>query len=271
MTRRFIADRDDELALLDDILHPDAPRRILLLEAESGLGKTLLLEEYQTRIRTSGHRLAVIDLAVGGMGVADVLSAVCDEWGWEEFPRFQAAIEALLRPRAEVDVHGVVQIGRPQLQVVMSAEDAAQRQARARRLTTAWIDDVRAWLSDAGPAVIMIDTYNLQDTPQRPATVDTELRTWLEGVFLNHVRRTTSLRLVLAGQQTPAPNLAWEGCCHRYQLGPIDDPDEWMPFAESIGARVDRTLVSAYCHTEEGHPFAIATRLGMLCSWEGVA
>jgi hypothetical protein len=90
----------------------------------------------------------------------------------------------------------------------------------------------------------------------------------VEDAFLAQVHRTVGMRLVLAGQQVPERGLtAWERCCHRHILGPIPDPNDWWAFAQHVGAKITREMVSAYCHTEGGHPSAIATRLTMLRTW----
>lgn len=116
--------------------------------------------------------------------------------------------------------------------------------------------------------MIIIDTYNLVNAAERQATVSVELHGFMEDVSLTHVQRTPALRLILAGQQVPEQNLApWERCCRRHFLGPIHNPDDWQEFANHVGVHVTRETISAFCHTEGGHPYTIATKLMSLLTW----
>jgi hypothetical protein len=255
-------DRKAELDLFRDILEGRRAERILLVEAPPGRGKTLLLLEYQEITARAGMPCAALDLRLGSVGVSDVLTTMAEEWGWEQFPAFRRAVEEMLRPTAEVSVSGVVQIGRPQVQVVLGQEDREIRRQRQRLLTDALFQDLRAWLGRTGRAVLFVDTYN-------PGTVDPELREWLEGVFLGQVRRCEGLIVVIAGQQTPPPNVIWETCCHRLHLRPLDDPDDWIEWVRAANLAVSREVVAAFCHRYRGEPLDIATSLSMLQDWGG--
>ncbi len=210
---------------------------------------------------------ALIDLNTGGVGVSDALATLGEEFGWERFDRFQRQVAEWERPAAEVTIHGVVQIGRPQIQVVLGGPDEQARRERRRVLTDALIADLRAWLGSAGRAVIIVDTYNVAGANQK---VGPELREWLEGVFLPHVRRTPGLVVVVAGQQTPEVSASWEACCDRIELGPLDKPHEWMPLCQRGGRTASLEVVSAFCHRYQGEPSAIAMSLSSLRNWGGV-
>jgi hypothetical protein len=267
MSSRVHVDRQPEINRFLEMLHGRQEERILLIEAPSGRGKTWLLLEYQKRTAEAHVPCALIDLRVGGVGVSDALATVAEEFGWERFDRFTRQVAAWARPAAEVTIHGVLQIGRPQIQVVLGGPDEPTRRERRRVLTDALIADLRAWLGSAGRAVVIVDTYNVAGAEQK---VTPELREWLEGVFLPRVRRTPGLVMVVAGQQTPEVNTSWEACCERITLGPLTDPYEWMPYVAAVGATASLEVVSAFCHSCRGEPSAIAMMLSGLRSWGGV-
>lgn len=267
MSRRVHIDRKPELDRFDDMLHGRQEERILLIEAPSGRGKTWLLLEYQKRAAHAGVPSALIDLRVGSMGVSDALATLGEEFGWERLGRFQRQVAEWGRLTADVTIHGVLQIGRPQIQVVLGGPDEQTRRERRRVLTDALMSDVRDWLGATGRAVIFVDTYNVAGADKK---VEPELREWLEGVLLPHVRRTPGLIVVVAGQQTPEVNMGWEACCDRIVLGPLDDPREWMPYVAAVGATASIEVVSAYCHSCRGEPSAIAMHLSSLRNWGGV-
>lgn len=267
MIPRYHVNRHRELALLEDLLHPNTRRRMLFLRAQAGYGKTLLLERYQEHIEEHRHPLAVIDMKVPGLGIIDILTNLCIQWDSEQFLDYQKALQKASNPTATIDVQRVFQIGSPQLQVHLG-QDPAQRQAQAHQLTESWFDDLRTWLdrNQRLPAVILIDTYNTEDSETQRATVDPEVQRWFESSFLTYIQRISAVRLILAGQQIPAANLTWERNCLRHELGPIGDPDDWMPLVSELGGSLSREVVSSHCFTAKGHPFVIATSLNLLCT-----
>jgi hypothetical protein len=266
MSQHFHVDRQPEIDRFLDMLHGRREERILLIEAPSGRGKTWLLLEYQKRAAQAGAACALVDLRVGGVGVSDALATLGEEFGWEKFGRFQRQVAEWGQATADVTIHGVVQIGRPQIQVVLGGPDEQTRRERRRVLTDALIADLREWLGSTGRAAIIVDTYNVTGADKK---VGPELREWLEGVFLPHVRRTPGLVVAVAGQQTPEVNLGWESCCSRIELGPLKDPRDWMAFVTAIGVTANLEVVSAYCHSCRGEPSAIAAHLNSLRDWGG--
>jgi len=263
MTRRLQVNRQPELALFEDVLDPRAEKRILFLQAPSGFGKSLLLEQYLARLQAESLPWALIDFKGKGIGPIEFLSRLRDDWGSAHFPRFAQT----LAQGPAVSLADARQFGLGQSLEVHVGEGAGQRRERIIALTTAWIEDCQAWLAQAGRAVIVVDTYDPVATTEGPVRVDPELQTWLEVTFLPHVRRTPGLRLILAGKQPPENNIAWEFCCRRHTLGPISDPRDWMALVDALRIRASLEVVSAYCHSEKGHPVSIATRLSALIDW----
>ena len=265
-TNHFLVNRRDEQALLDDLLQPAARQRILLLQSGSGYGKSLLLEAYRAVIEARGHAWAAIKLDRGGVDAVDLLAALCHQWGWQYFHRFHAALSRLATP-ASVEVSRNVQIGFSRSQINLP-ENPAQRRAQMHELAQAWFADAQAYLPADRPAVILIDTYNRAGAAGSQATVNEELHGWMEDVFLTQVQHTPALRLILAGQQVPESSLTpWERCCQRLVLGPIHSADDWQDYAQHVGAHVTRETISAFCHTEGGHPYTIALKLTLLSTW----
>jgi len=274
--RDVFINRNPELKLLDDLLASNADRRILLLQAESGYGKSVLLERYQQRIAEREHDLAVIDLDELRGGAVALLTSAVHQWGSEHFTRFSGVLKTFGATASHQEAKNILQFfGR----IEQAQHDSpGLRETEIAMLTDAWFEDARDWMSPDRPAVMLVDTYNRVDTVAlegmrtRPATVDPEMHAWIETAFLAQVRRTPGLRLILAGQQPPERGTtAWERCCRRRPLGPISNPDDWMEYAAAIGVRVTTRDVSLLCHTEQGHPWRIALRLSMLLTWSVVA
>ncbi len=255
-------DRDKELLLFQHILRGQRKENILLIEAPSGLGKTLLLLEYQRLASEANVPFAMLDLRYVGAAVSEILSTLCEEWAACPFQRFRRHIESFQDLAPQIDLHGVFQFGRPTIQIALNAPDEATRRERRRTLTHALITDLLEWLSGERRAVILIDTYN-------PDLATPALRQWVEGILLPHVRRSPNLVAVVAGQETPHPSAMWESACCRLHLSPLDNPDDWMEFVAAKSISVDRRTVSAFCHAHGGHPVQMAMRLDALRTWEG--
>lgn len=257
-------DREKELALFQAMLEGQREEQILLVEAPAGLGKTLLMLEYGRMAREAGVPCAMVDLRCVGVAAFDVLATVCEEWVECPFGQFRRQVEALQRPGAGVTVRGIVQIGRPTIQVAMSDPDEGARRERRRLVTEALMADVREWLGGERRAAILIDTYN-------PDEVTPELERWVEGLLLPYVQRTPGLIAVIAGQGVPGASAMWEGVCCRLRLEPLRNPDDWMKLVEAEELPASREIVSAFCHVHEGHPMTVAIALSTLRTWGGAA
>jgi hypothetical protein len=98
MSRLPPANRDDELALFDRMVAGQTRRRILLLEAAGGIGKSTLLAEF-VRHCPDDVPCVPVDLK-GSPGLHQVLARLGDALGWDRFPAFAAAVERLGREAA---------------------------------------------------------------------------------------------------------------------------------------------------------------------------
>jgi hypothetical protein len=76
------------------------------------------------------------------------------------------------------------------------------------------------------PIVLFIDTF--EDT-----TV--ECKDWIEKSLLPFVRRTNSVRLVVAGHSVPNPIEPWHNICQRVYVGPIDKAKYWCQYRDALG------------------------------------
>lgn len=93
MHHHRLANRDIELELFQDMIDRALTWRILLIEADGGIGKSTLLAEFVRRC-PDDIPCVPVDLK-GSPGLHQVLARLCDALGWDHFPSFAAAVERL--------------------------------------------------------------------------------------------------------------------------------------------------------------------------------
>lgn len=166
---RFFVNRHRQIDLFSNLLAVDAPKRCILLQADSGYGKTALLREYEGRILERHFSVALIDLR-RVQNSRELLSSIAEQLDSTRFPLFRQASSA-------TDTQ------------LLSSETANLQ------LTQRWFADLSAsWPSDDGLVFILIDSYER-------ANVD--LHDWLLTRFLVEAQNARSLRIVVAGSVVP--------------------------------------------------------------------
>ena len=91
MTRVANVDRDNEIALFEAMLAGKTSERILVVCAESGWGKSILLREFERRCLANIPHFAKLDFK-SCTSLAETLSHLCDSLGWSNFPHFRADV-----------------------------------------------------------------------------------------------------------------------------------------------------------------------------------
>lgn len=250
-----LANRKPELDLFAQMVARQTPKRILLIEAESGLGKTDLLARFG-RDCPPNTLLVRVDLKAAQSGIAYVFWRVREDMAQIDFPRFSAEVKQLLRGE-NVRVANNWVLGKQDIQVVLSGDD----QTRAFRLTAlqeAFFEDLR----DINQTVVIIlDTFN--------AAV-AELENWVGGGFLAAAVRTPRLVVIVAGQRVPSPNIEWIDHYERRHLERIYDADAWFAYAQDVGLPIGRDVIAAITVLFDGRPLDIRNAFETLAKERGL-
>jgi ATP/maltotriose-dependent transcriptional regulator MalT len=236
------ADRDHELQLFSRLIIDQSRERILLLEADAGMGKTTLLKEFMLRC-PSEITYAPIDLKGGTSGLHDIFYRLCDALGSDHFPAFQARVEHL----GQVVLHKNTIIGRADIAVALQTPDQGDRLARRAELTRAFFDDLRPLKRRL---LMIFDTFD-EAAP--------DVQEWLQSSFLAFAHRTPHLRVIVAGRQVPEDSIEWATCCIRHRLAAVCEPELWQLYADRRGAVFhSQEWIAAFCDLLEGHPLEMA-------------
>ncbi len=76
------------------------------------------------------------------------------------------------------------------------------------------------------PIVLFVDTFE-------DATV--ECKEWFEESLIPFIRRSDSVRLVVAGKNVPKPIEPWNNICQRVDVGSIDEAKYWCRYRDALG------------------------------------
>ena len=80
MAREIPVDREEEIELFNTMLSGKTEERILLIEAQSGMGKTILLGEF-SHCKPKRIDFAKIDFKGGGTSIAELFYRLRDKLG----------------------------------------------------------------------------------------------------------------------------------------------------------------------------------------------
>lgn len=225
-----------------ELLRPDCRNRVLLIRGKSGAGKSELIKACcgSEPVCRCGH--IPIDLN-SSISAAEIFYWSGDCLGWNAFPSFTKRTDTILS-----DIH--VNIEKNQMmgmnnkiEVALRAENLQDRNERLASLTQAWFEDMSAFNQIV---LLVMDTFE---------KAPIELRDWISGPFLARLRNAKNIRVVIAGQETPAPNHVWGIFCKQYELKGIHNPEHWIPVIKARGHDIqDLKVLNAVCRMFDGLP-----------------
>ncbi len=255
MKKPPLANRHPELTIFAQMVAGETSKGILLIEAESGLGKTDLLAQFALNCPHDVCFIS-IDLKAAQTGIPYVFWRVREELRQETFPRFTAAVEQLVRV-TNVNIEKNWVLGQLDIQIAMS-RDEQTRGFRLIALQEAFFEDLRA---TNRRLVIVLDTFN---------AAAVELEGWIGGAFLAAAARTAGLVVVVAGQNVPATNIEWIDSYEHRKLEGIHDVDEWHTSMEAVGLVLEKNVIHAFTEVFDGHPLKIMSAFEKLAKEKGL-
>ena len=228
-----LANRTKELAFFKQMVLGEVSERILLVEAQSGYGKTGLMGRFLTECPENARAIDIDLKDVMESGILYVSRRSRKLLGKEYFKKFDQVV-AQYQPRTgDIKIQGnQIQGDGNQIKVVLEGvQSPEERKERLDRLQEAFFEDLGQYPL---PIVFILDTFN---------GASKDLRSWIEGSFLVDVGDCPKLRAVVAGSQVPQPSLSWQRHHHLFPLGPILECDAWYTYAKASGFRFDRSQI----------------------------
>jgi hypothetical protein len=232
MTSR-LANRTKELDFFKRMVLGEVSQRILLIEAQSGYGKTRLMGRFLMECPGSARAVDIDLKDAMESGILYVFRRSRKLLGKEYFQGFDRVVAEFQPRQGNITIQGNrIQGDSNQIKVVLQdVNSVEERQNRLDRLQEAFFEDLEQYPS---PIVFILDTFNLATS---------ELQNRIAGSFLVDVGDSPKLRAVVAGSQVPQPSSSWQRHHHLFPLGPIPECDVWYAYAQASGFRFNLSQV----------------------------
>jgi hypothetical protein len=243
MAREIPVDREEELEIFKTMLSGKTEERILLIEAQSGMGKTILLGEFSHR-KPKRIDFAKIDFKGGGTSIAELFYRLRDKLGRDDkFPNLDKELKGVLNP--SIDIKSNLMVGKNHIEAYLNDRDEQEREMLLSALTEALFVDLRA----LEKLLIIFDTFEKSED---------SVRKWVTDSFLSRIQNSPNVFVVIGGQEVPEENFEWD--CIKRKLEGIP-PEHWTKYAKNKGMIYHDEYIRACCKIYGGHPLNIKTHL----------
>jgi hypothetical protein len=253
---RNLANRTKELELFLKMVDGNHDCRILLIEGESGMGKTSLLNKF--RQRCPEEAIYVPFDCKGVDSIPAFLSEVVIELGRERFPTFLSKVKLFVQGGVDFSENDIA--AEKTISIAINSQvDLAAQAYRLEQLQQAFFADLS---TNESQIVITLDTYQMASD---------SLQGWIESKWLRAVgRHLDNVVTVIAGQCIPAlNNSVWGDECEYFLLTPIIEVQAWCDFCSDLpNSELSEDAIKAIALGCKGHPANVHQMLSVAIeSW----
>lgn len=217
-------DRQAAIEVFHRLMQPDSDYRIVLMEGDSKLGKSHLVDKVFPAIAQELYGVvhAKVDLRTSAKSPYNILHNLFGLLGaGNVFPSFESAYEQMLI-QSRVDVsRSVAMFSR----IEISAGGALDRDRHMlRHLVSKFALD----LSEATttPILLLFDSVD---------EAEESVLNWIMDPLLVFLYPLSHVKVVLAGRSVPEPCGTYEDICCTHRLLPVQSEDEYIAFCREIG------------------------------------
>jgi len=249
---RNLANRTKELNTFLKMVRGDHECRILLIEGESGMGKSSLLRQFKQKCPPE-VKYVTLDCK-GSSSIPDFLSQVMNCLGRKKFQSFGNQLKTFIQGGVDFSEND---IKAEEISIAINGTNInSQAQAyRLHRLHDAFFEDLAKF---ENRIIIALDTYQMANET---------LKTWIEGTWLGTVeQRLEKVVTVIAGQSIPDPNhVIWGDGCEHFPLTPIDDLTAWCKFCSDLPeySKLSDDSIKTIILIANGHPLSVTQMLSV--------
>jgi hypothetical protein len=203
-------DREKELSHFRDILAGRTDERIMIIQAESGLGKTGLINQFWAMskgLQRAKVDFIIVNKRVGGTQtdkrVGGTLTDLCHQFDKTLFPVLHQQC-ANLMAAAQMAVSPAMLLSSIDAALAKTGDD--DRPIHRAMITDAFFEDLsNIHCQDPNPIVMLFDTFQ---------KAHESILEWLPEVFLPRIVRYPWIACVVCGQPTPALAVNLDCCRH---------------------------------------------------------
>lgn len=255
---RVHVDRTEELARFEDMVAGRGTAHVLLIQAESGMGKSSLLRELWER--GDAPFKAFVDLKPRTHSVVDVLSEL-SSYDKARFPRFAQKVTELSSSGSVSFYANRTKIVESEISIQSGGGGADERELRRQALTAAFFADLEDSHVDGEVALVIFDTHeNGTD----------DVKDWLSSSFLPAARAHRWLAVVIAGQTTPELRIGWDDWCLEQSLRPLGR-DHLGEYVRCVKLDLSEDEILLLYDLTDGIPLDVSTQVGTLLLKRGQA
>lgn len=256
----ILANYEKEREIFAEFLLAGSAQKVLLLQGESGIGKSTLLRSFADLVPT-GAKSVAIELRGAAVSVAEIFYRLAGGLDWKVLHNFGAQLAAAGSGiTANIDRNSLTGI-RNHINVSLHSQGIIDRSERIAVLTESIFRDLEA-LDHL--IVMTFDTFD---------NASTEASEWLAGPLLGRVARVKNVRVVIAGKEVPSiNNIEWGSCCKSLALSGISDVGPWLAVAARLRKVIPHDSGSGWmagvCAALKGNPAKIMQVIEGLSSQE---
>ena len=273
---KLFVNREKQTAGFIKMMEGGTPKRVMLIEAGGGLGKSWTIEYMRAECQRRGIPNVEIDFADGTVyDFLAMLRRARDSFGATMFNSFTQIINEVTQPTLRIETstsvsNAAVSLGQNNTfagasvavgdvaggniikdnSFVINADSAVIRQALQDRLTVAFFDCLSA-LTAKGPLCFFFDTYD-------KATLEAE--NWLVSQLLPRLRdgQLTNVVVVVTGRSVIKLESAWDGLVARTGLDLLKVEHVTEYLVQRCGLQNEPSVINALFHASTGQPQLLA-------------
>ncbi len=272
----LFVNREKQTAGFVKILEGGTPKRVMLIEAGGGMGKSWTIEYMRAECQRRNIPNVEIDFSDGVVyDFLALLRRARDSFGAAAFNTFTQIINEVTQPTIRIDTGitnnainnllgqnntlnqanvsvGDINVGNviKDNSFVINADTAVVRQALQDRLTVAFFDSLALLLAQS-PVCFFLDTYD---------KVTVEAENWLLTQLLPRIRdkKLANVVVVVAGRSTPKLDSQWDSLVARTGLDTFNEDYAKQYLVQKRGLQDDPSVIKALFQGSTGQPQLLA-------------
>ena len=239
--KKIHVNRDAEKDLFNDMVHRNVDAHILLIEAESGMGKTSLIDQFW--IMSQELPRARVNFKEMSLSFGKILSELKFQLGEDSFKIFNKQCVQFAQTFGQNTEHPLLILS--QIDATLEKLPQDSRVNQRQMITDAFFLDLSSvYKIHQKPVVLLFDSYE---------KASHDVKEWITKQFIISVRRFPWLICVFAGQQSPRINIYSNTWCLQHKLEPLGF-DHVKEFVQTIKLKDSEDVVMILTRLSHGKP-----------------